>query len=60
MLDISTDNVFSIGTVASTLQPVVSRRSLVNVPADGLFGYEPTAYLGVYMPDTFWFRTGGQ
>jgi peptide/nickel transport system substrate-binding protein len=60
MLEIWTDGVFSIGTVASTLQPVVHRRSLVNVPKDALFGYDPTAYLGVYMPDTFWFRTEGQ
>jgi peptide/nickel transport system substrate-binding protein len=60
MLEIWTDGVYSIGTVASTLQPVVHRRSLVNVPDEALFGYDPTAYLGVYMPDTFWFRTEGQ
>jgi peptide/nickel transport system substrate-binding protein len=26
-----------------------------NVPDKALFGYEPTSYLGVYMPDAFWY-----
>ena len=25
-----------------------------NNPAKALYGFDPTAYLGVYMPDTFW------
>ena len=54
MLGIFTDQVFSIGIVNSTLQPVLSARRLRNVPDAGLFGFDPTSYLGVYMPDTFW------
>ncbi|MDW6025613.1 ABC transporter substrate-binding protein [Mesorhizobium sp. BAC0120] len=54
MLALYTDQVFSIGIVNATLQPIVSARRLHNLPDKGLFGFEPTAFLGVYMPDTFW------
>jgi peptide/nickel transport system substrate-binding protein len=54
MLHLYTDQVFSIGIVNGGLQPVVHARDLKNVPDRALFGFEPTAYLGVYMPDTFW------
>ena len=60
MLALYTDQVFSIGTVTSTLQPVVRRRTLKNVPDKALFAYAPTAYLGVYLPDTFFFADGAQ
>jgi peptide/nickel transport system substrate-binding protein len=58
MLALYTDQVFSIGTVTSTLQPVVRRKTLRNVPDKGLFAYAPTAYLGVYLPDTFFYAEG--
>jgi peptide/nickel transport system substrate-binding protein len=58
MLAIYTDQVFSIGTVTSTLQPVVRRKTLRNVPDKALFAYTPTAYLGVYLPDTFFYAEG--
>ncbi|MFU0504838.1 ABC transporter substrate-binding protein [Pseudaminobacter sp. NGMCC 1.201702] len=54
MLHIYTDQVFSIGIVNATLQPVLSSSRLRNLPEHGLYGFDPTAYLGVYMPDTFW------
>lgn len=54
MLEIFTQQVFTIGIVNSVLQPVVKNRRLRNMPDKGLFGFDPTAYLGVYMPDTFW------
>jgi peptide/nickel transport system substrate-binding protein len=60
MLALYTDQVFSIGTVSSTLQPVVRRRTLKNVPDKALFAYAPTAYLGVYLPDTFFYAKGAQ
>ena len=59
MLEIHADQVFSIGTVNSTLQPVVKSTSLQNVPEDGLYGFEPMSYMGVYMPDTFWIKEVG-
>lgn len=54
MLANYTDNVFSIGIVNATLQPIVTASRLRNVPEKGLYGFDPTAFLGVYMPDTFW------
>lgn len=59
MLAIYTDNVFSIGLVNATLQPVVTSSRLRNVPENGLYGFDPTSFLGVYMPDTFWLGEGG-
>ncbi|MCV3735709.1 ABC transporter substrate-binding protein (plasmid) [Rhizobium sp. TRM96647] len=55
MLSIYTQQVFSIGIVNGTLQPVVHSRKMQNVPKEGLYGFDPTAFLGVYLPDTFWF-----
>jgi peptide/nickel transport system substrate-binding protein len=54
MLALYTDQVFSIGIVNQTLQPVVSNARLRNMPETGLHGFDPTSYLGIYMPDTFW------
>ncbi|HMF67477.1 MAG TPA: ABC transporter substrate-binding protein [Phyllobacterium sp.] len=54
MLAIYTQQVFSIGLVNGTLQPIVRSSRLQNVPEKGLYGFDPTCYLGIYMPDTFW------
>ncbi|MEH6473311.1 MAG: ABC transporter substrate-binding protein [Halopseudomonas sp.] len=54
MLDLYSDNVFTIGTVARVLQPIVIRRNLRNLPSDGLWNWEPNAYFGVYRMDRFW------
>ncbi len=59
MLEIRADQVFTIGTVNASLQPIVRARRLQNVPEDGLYGFEPTSYFGAYMPDTFFFDTEG-
>ena len=59
MLAIYTDQVFSIGLVNATLQPVVTSARLRNVPENGLYGFDPTCFLGVYMPDTFWLGEEG-
>jgi peptide/nickel transport system substrate-binding protein len=59
MLHIFTDQVFSIGIVNQALQPVLSARRMRNIPEAGLFGFEPTSFLGVYMPDTFWLGEEG-
>jgi peptide/nickel transport system substrate-binding protein len=58
MLSLYIDNVFSIGIINATLQPVVASSRLRNVPAKGLYSFDPTGYFGVYMPDTFWFEGG--
>ena len=54
MLEIHADQVFSIGTVNGSLQPVVRSARLRNLPDEALVGFAPTSYLGIYMPDTFW------
>ena len=54
MLDIHADQVFTIGIVNSTLQPVVISKRLRNVPAEAFFNWDPGAYFGVHKPDTFW------
>lgn len=55
MLEIHSDNLFTIGIVNGTKQPVVTAPNLRNVPADGLFSFEPGGYFGNYNPDTFWY-----
>jgi peptide/nickel transport system substrate-binding protein len=55
MLKINAEQLFTIGVVNGTLQPVVVSRSLRNVPEKGLYSFEPGAFFGRYMPDTFWF-----
>ena len=54
MLSIHADQVFTIGTVNGALQPLLHAADLQNVPDEKVFGYSPTSYLGIYMPDTFW------
>ncbi len=54
MLSIFTDQVYTIGIVSGTLQPVVVNGRLRNVPTEGIYSFEPTAYFGHYLPDTFW------
>jgi peptide/nickel transport system substrate-binding protein len=55
MLRINAEQLFTIGVVNGTLQPVVVARTLRNVPDKGLYSFEPGAFFGRYMPDTFWF-----
>ncbi len=56
MLDIHSEEVFSIGLVCGVPQPMVVSNQLRNVPTSGTWGWLPTAYFGVYRPDSFWFE----
>lgn len=56
MLAIHADQVFTIGIVNATRQPVVVRRTLRNVPDEAIYNYTPGAHFGVYRPDGFWFE----
>jgi peptide/nickel transport system substrate-binding protein len=58
MLSIWADEVYSIGTVAGVLQPVVVSDRLRNVPEDGIYNWDPGAHFGMYKPDGFWFDAG--
>jgi peptide/nickel transport system substrate-binding protein len=53
MLEIYSNQVFSIGLVNAALQPVIRTNKMRNMPDTGLYGFS-TSYLGIYMPDTFW------
>jgi peptide/nickel transport system substrate-binding protein len=55
MLQIWASEVFSIGTVAGVLQPVVVNAKLRNVPEQGIYNWDPGAFFGIYKPDGFWF-----
>jgi peptide/nickel transport system substrate-binding protein len=55
MLAIHADQVFSIGLIAGVKQPVVVSNRLRNVPAEGIYNFDPGAFFGMYRPDTFWF-----
>ncbi len=55
MLALRADQVFTIGTINASHQPVVRSSRLRNVPEDGLFGFVPTSFFGAYAPDTFFY-----
>ncbi|WP_374378114.1 ABC transporter substrate-binding protein [Dongia sp.] len=54
ILEIWSEQVYTIGTVANIPQPVVVGRGLKNVPERGVWSWEPGAHFGIYRPDTFW------
>jgi peptide/nickel transport system substrate-binding protein len=56
ILQIYSDQVYSIGLIGGVLQPVAVRRTLRNVPKEAVYNWEPGAQFGVYRPDTFWFE----
>jgi peptide/nickel transport system substrate-binding protein len=55
MLAIHADQVYSIGLIAGVKQPVVVSNRLRNVPAEGIYNFDPGAFFGIYRPDMFWF-----
>ena len=54
MLENHVANQWSIGTVAGALQPIVVRNGIRNVPEKAYFSWEPTALLGIYRIDEFY------
>jgi len=54
MLQIYTDQVFTIGTVSGVPQPVVVGNRLHNVPEQAVYSWDPGAFFGIYKPDCFW------
>jgi peptide/nickel transport system substrate-binding protein len=61
ILKLHADNVFVIGLVNATMQPIVISNKLRNIPAEGVYNWHPGAYFGIYRPATFWFaRKGGK
>ena len=44
-----------VGVVANVRQPVVITKRLRNVPATGVWNWEPGAFFGIHHMDAFWF-----
>ncbi|OED38065.1 peptide ABC transporter substrate-binding protein [Chromatiales bacterium (ex Bugula neritina AB1)] len=57
MLKIHADQLFGIGMVAETPQPIVVSRQLRNVPETALWAWQPGAHFGIHRPDEFYFDT---
>lgn len=55
MLEIWSEQVFSIGLIAGVLQPVVVGLKLHNVPVQAIYNWDPGAHFGMHRPDTFFF-----
>jgi peptide/nickel transport system substrate-binding protein len=60
MLSIHAQQLFTIGLISGTLQPVVVGSRLKNVPERALYNWDPGAHFGIYEPDTFWFAPPAQ
>ncbi|MEM8791306.1 MAG: ABC transporter substrate-binding protein [Pseudomonadota bacterium] len=58
MLAIHADQIFVIGTVSRAPMPVVAHATLMNVPDDGLYAWDPGAQLGIHRMDEFFFEEG--
>jgi peptide/nickel transport system substrate-binding protein len=58
MLDINAEEVFTIGIVGGTLQPIVVKTGLRGVPVKGVYAFEPGSHFGIYNPDTFYWQNG--
>lgn len=54
MLELYCEQVFSIGIVNGTRQPVVVSNKLRNVPEEGIYNWDPGSYFGVYLLDAVW------
>jgi peptide/nickel transport system substrate-binding protein len=55
ILEIYSQQVYSIGLIGAVPQPVVANQGLRNLPDKATFNWEPGAQFGIYRPDTFWF-----
>ena len=56
MLQIHAEQQFTIGIVSGVPQPVIARETLMNVPKEAFYNWEPGAFFGIYHPDMFWFK----
>lgn len=56
MLSIHAEQTFTIGVISGVFQPIVINKKLANVPKEGVFNWDPGAFVGIYRPETFWMR----
>jgi peptide/nickel transport system substrate-binding protein len=55
MLAIQADQVFAIGIVSGSPQPVVVSRRIRNLPEIGVYAWEPTSHFGAYRIDELYY-----
>jgi peptide/nickel transport system substrate-binding protein len=55
MLSLYAGQCFTIGLMAGVQQPIAARKTLRNLPRSAIYGWEPYAQFGAYLPDTFWY-----
>ncbi len=60
MLEIHAEQLYGIGIVAETPQPIVVSRKLRNVPEAAVWAWQPGAHFGVHRPDEFFFASGNE
>jgi peptide/nickel transport system substrate-binding protein len=58
MLEINAEDVFTIGIVGDTLQPVVVANGLRGVPKEAVYSWDPGAHFGYLHPSTFYWEGG--
>jgi peptide/nickel transport system substrate-binding protein len=58
MLKIHADQTFVLGTVSRAPVPVAAKDTLRNVPAEGLYAWDPGAQLGIHRIDEFFLGDG--
>jgi peptide/nickel transport system substrate-binding protein len=58
MLDINAEEVFSIGIIGATLQPVVVKNDLRGLPEKGIYAWDPGAHFGIYGLETLYWQKG--
>jgi len=56
MLAIHAEQQYVIGVVSGVPQPVIARATLMNIPEQAFYNWDPGAFFGIYHPDTFWFK----
>ena len=56
MLAIHAEQTFSIGVISGIFQPIVANKKLANIPKEGVFNWDPGAFVGLYRTETFWLR----
>lgn len=56
MLTIHAEQTFSIGVISGIFQPIIANRKLANIPKEGVFNWDPGAFVGLYRTETFWLR----
>jgi peptide/nickel transport system substrate-binding protein len=58
MLEINAEELFTIGILGDTPQPVIVADGLRGVPEKAIYAWDPGAHFGYLSPDTFYWESG--